>query len=107
MTGRIHTTKNGEVLALHEIDDTHLQNIIENIERKAKKGVIIMRGGGSSPDDIWYDEDHLFGYEVLRMMRYAMYTRERERRKKALRLCKKCGLSSRCHVDKLCRPDYE
>ena len=37
-------------------------------------------GGGSSADDIWYDEDHLYGEEALAKMHYGEYVAEQKRR---------------------------
>lgn len=68
-----HTTKSGEVIELSKISDRHLQNIIAMLERKAADGVTVRYGGGSTADDIWYDEDVLFGDEALDYLHYGEY----------------------------------
>ena len=82
MTKFMHTTKGGQKIPLNKLEDSHLQNIINLIERKAKEGIIVRYGGGSKPDDFWYDEDHLYGEEALNKMHYYEYIEERERRQK-------------------------
>jgi len=80
----MHTTKNGDQIALSKLEDSHLQNIINLMQRKAKEGIIVRYGGGSSADDIWYDEDHLYGEEALAKMHYGEYLAEQKRRRTLL-----------------------
>jgi len=80
----MHTTKNGDQIALSKLEDSHLQNIINLMQRKAKEGIIVRYGGGSSADDIWYDEDHLYGEEALAKMHYGEYAAEQKRRRTML-----------------------
>ena len=76
----MHITKNGDAIALNKLEDSHLQNIIRLLERKAKEGVKVRYGGGSSADDIWYDEDMLYGEEALKHLHYGEYVAEQKRR---------------------------
>jgi len=80
----MHTTKNGDQIALSKLEDSHLQNIINLMQRKAKEGIVVRYGGGSSADDIWYDEDHLYGEEALAKMHYSEYAAEQKRRRTML-----------------------
>ena len=82
----MHTTKNGDQIDLSKLEDSHLQNIINLMQRKAKEGIVVRYGGGSSADDIWYDEDHLYGEEALAKMHYGEYVAEQERRRTPLAL---------------------
>jgi hypothetical protein len=49
-------TKDGKVIELSKLEDSHLLNILKYIERTAKRldGEVIM-GGGHDPDDMWYE----------------------------------------------------
>lgn len=76
----MHVTKNGDAIALSNLEDSHLQNIINLLQRKAKEGVKVRFGGGTSADDIWYDEDMLYGEEALKHLRYGEYVAEQKRR---------------------------
>lgn len=80
----MHTTKNGDQIALSKLEDSHLQNIINLMQRKAKEGIVVRYGGGSSADDIWYDEDHLYGEEALKHLHYGEYVAEQKRRRTML-----------------------
>ena len=75
-----HKTKDGELIELCDLELSHLKNIIKWIERKAKEGTDIMRGGGSSVEDIWCDVDTIYGKEVFERMNYNKYTKELQRR---------------------------
>jgi hypothetical protein len=76
----MHTTKNGDQIALSKLEDSHLQNIINFLQRKAKEGVRVRHGGGTTADDIWYDEDMLYGEEALKHLHYGEYIAEQKRR---------------------------
>ena len=52
------------------------KNIIALIERKSKEGIVIRYSGGATAEDIWYDEDFLFGKEVKKYMNYNKYVNE-------------------------------
>lgn len=73
---KYHITKNGDRILIKDLETQHLENIIKLIERKAEEGLVIRRGGGTTPEDIWYDEDHLFGEEVKEHMNYGAYVAE-------------------------------
>lgn len=71
-----HTDKNGNKTRIQELETSHLKNIIRWIERKAEEGMTIRRGGGSTAEDIWYDEDDIEGDEVLEHLNYDAYKSE-------------------------------
>ncbi|QGH72888.1 MAG: hypothetical protein [Podoviridae sp. ctrTa16] len=76
-----HQTKDGRRILLSDLEDSHLKNIIAMIERKAKEGItIIIAGGGVGADDIWYDEDTIFGKEALERLNYKHYINELKKR---------------------------
>ena len=51
-----HKTKDGTLIELSQLGDYHLMNIIGIHKRKAIEGLVSRRGGGSCPDDFWYEE---------------------------------------------------
>ena len=77
---RVHTTNDGAKIKLCDMTDSHLAATIRLMERKAREGIVVRDGGGSGPDDFWYDEDHLHGKDALEHMGYADYIKERDRR---------------------------
>jgi len=79
----IHTTKSGEEIALEDITDEHLNNIIAYLKHKAQKGILVQHGGGWTfePDTLWYNEEIVYGDEALEYMHYDEYIAEQERRK--------------------------
>ena len=77
---RVHTTKDGTKIKLCDMTDSHLAATIRLMERKAREGIVVIDGGGSGPDDFWYDEDLLHGNDALEHMGYYDYVAERDRR---------------------------
>jgi len=77
---KVHTTKDGTKIKLCDMTDDHLQSTISLFERRAKAGITIRMGGGSCAEDMWYDEDTLYGDEALEQLGYADYVKERNRR---------------------------
>jgi hypothetical protein len=77
---RIHTTKDGTKIKLCDMTDSHLAATIRMMERKASEGITVRMGGGSCPDDFWYDEDRIEGKAALEHMGYDDYVKERDRR---------------------------
>ena len=77
---RIHTTKDGTKIKLRDMTDSHLDATIRLMERKASEGITVCMGGGSCPDEFWYDEERLYGEAALEHMGYADYVKERDRR---------------------------
>ena len=53
-----------------KLELSHLQNIIKWIEKRAKDGWIVRNGGGTCPDDFWYDEEEISGDEVKEYFGY-------------------------------------
>jgi hypothetical protein len=84
MSNFTHTTRDGRKMSLHDMTDRHLSNTIAHIERKAKRGVKLQRGGGdaiSGTDGYWYDEEVVYGDEALKSLGYQHYIAEKSRRK--------------------------
>jgi hypothetical protein len=77
---RIHTTKDGTRIKLCDMTDSHLEATIRLLERKAAEGITICSGGGSCPDEFWYEEERLYGKAALKHMGYFNYVKERDRR---------------------------
>lgn len=77
---KYHTTREGKKIKLKDLDLDHLKNIINYIEKKAEEGVLIRCGGGSTPEDFWYDEDLIIGDEALVYLNYKVYKKELKRR---------------------------
>jgi hypothetical protein len=77
---RVHITKDGTAIKLCDMTDSHLAATIRMMERNAEKGIVVSRGGGSCPEEFWYDEKHLQGEEALEFMGFADYVKERDRR---------------------------
>lgn len=80
---KYHITKDGRKIALTDLSDTHLNNIIAFIERKATTGITVLSGGGWSHEDYWFDEDEIVGDEVLKLFGYNAYIAERNRRRQS------------------------
>jgi len=77
---KFHKTKDGRKIKLADLELSHLKNILKCIERKAKKGLTIRMGGGSTAEDMWYDENTYYGEEAKRQLNYYDYKAELERR---------------------------
>lgn len=75
-----HVTKEGKRISLNKLEDSHLQNIIRLLERKAKEGIVIRSGGGFDALEIWYDEETVYGKEALMHLHYEEYVAEQKRR---------------------------
>lgn len=75
-----HTTRDGQRIPISEMGDRHLLNTIALIERKARKGIVVRYGGGSWPDDYWYDEDHLARESALEYLNHGKYLKEARHR---------------------------
>jgi hypothetical protein len=77
-----HITKEGKKIKLSDLETYHLKNIINWIERKSKEGLKIKYGGGTCADDMYYDEDILYGKKALKQLKYKSYKKELEKRTK-------------------------
>ena len=78
-----HETADGTLIELSKLTDSHLDNIIAMIERKAKEGITISSYGGHGDYlEMWSDIEDLDGDEVLEHFDYAKYKKERKRRRK-------------------------
>jgi hypothetical protein len=82
-TDKHHTTKLGQQIPLEDLTDSHLDNIIRWIERKAQDGMTVTWAmGGPSYEEMWEDTKDIRGDEVLEHLDYAKYVREKKRRTK-------------------------
>lgn len=80
-----HITRDGKIIPLKDITDSHLINIIKHIERKAKEGLCVVSGCyGVDMMDMDYDEEYLTGDRALKAMDYHAYVNELNRRKEKL-----------------------
>ena len=75
-----HKTKDGKIIAISEMEDSHLLNTIALIKRLAKNGLTIRSGGGYSVDEFWYDEYTIWGKEVKEKTNYKAYKKEAKKR---------------------------
>ena len=76
---KVHVTKDGEKIKLCKMTDSHLDATIRLFERRAKEGITV-RTGGSCAEDMFYDEDTLYGEDALEALEYDEYVKERDRR---------------------------
>ena len=77
---KYHKTKDGRKIKLSDLETSHLENIIKWIERKAKEGLTVRMGGGSTAEDMWYDEETYYGEDAKRQLNFSDYKDEFERR---------------------------
>lgn len=75
-----HRTADGTVMDIADMSNSHLLNTIKMLERRAKEGHVVRYGGGTTAEDIWYDEDHLYGREALKALNYDHYIQEAKKR---------------------------
>jgi len=76
-----HKTKDGTVIPISEMTDSHLENTIRFIERRAREGILVEYGGLDGGDgQPWYDTGFLQGEVALRVLGYYDYVEERDRR---------------------------
>lgn len=79
-----HVTRDGEIIPLRDLTDSHLVNIIKHIERKAKEDLYIVSGHyGVDMMDMDFNEEVLYGQNALKAMNYDAYINELNRRKKS------------------------
>ena len=76
-----HITRDGEEIPLNQLETSHLENIIALQKRLAVEGVLYRDGGGTCPDDFWYEEEVFYGEEALEFMKHELYLKELARRK--------------------------
>lgn len=80
MTSPMHTTADHVIMRIADMTDSHLLNTIRLWQRKAKEGLVVMRGGGFDSDEIWFDEDVFYGDDALEELNYGAYVREAKKR---------------------------
>lgn len=70
-------TKDGESIEFSKLENTHLLNILNWIEKKADEGVTLRHGGYAFDiESIWYEEEHLIGEPVLKHFKHNQLLRE-------------------------------
>ena len=80
---KYHITKDNRRIRIKDLETSHLMNIINAIKNKAKHGMIIKRYvAGMDSEDIWYDEDLLYGKAVKRALHFKAYKKELKRRRR-------------------------
>ena len=75
-----HIDAEGNKTELKDLDLTHLVNIIANIERRARHGLVVCSGGGTTAEDMWYDQEIYYGKDVKKLMHYKKYIKELKKR---------------------------
>lgn len=69
----LHRTRDGRTLTIGQMTDEHLLNTLKMQLRRAEAGITVRCGGGSSAEDMWYDEDQYQGREALEHMNFYDY----------------------------------
>jgi len=82
----IHICSDGSKIKLSSMSYMHLINTIGLLGRKAEAGFIIEEGGGTCPDDYWYDRYEIKGQEALEHLGYVHYIEELNNRTKEVKL---------------------
>lgn len=87
----IHTCKDGRQVCLNyhnpygrnipRMEDSHLLNTIKFVQKRAKEGITIRMGGGVDVEDIWYDEETIYGKEAKEKLGLEKYIKEAQNRK--------------------------
>jgi hypothetical protein len=72
----IHKDKTGKETPIKDLGTSHLANIIRYHKRLAREGLTVRYGGGSCAEDMWYDEDTLYGQDALNRLKTAEYIAE-------------------------------
>jgi len=73
---KFHKTKDGKLIKLADLELSHLENILKLIERKAKEGLTVRMGGGSTAEDVWYDDEKYYGEDAKRQLNFYDYKAE-------------------------------
>lgn len=71
-----HEDKHGNRTLIKDLKTDHLRNIVRFNERMSREGITVREGGGSCPDDYWYEEEELFGDEALEHLNHSAYVDE-------------------------------
>lgn len=77
---KIHTTKDGVEIALIDMSNQHLLNVLKFIRKHATEGLLV-QWGCMDWDVVDYDEYLIFGEQVLQELNYYSYLEEFNRRK--------------------------
>ena len=77
-----HVTRDGKIIPLKDITNSHLINIIKYIERRAKEGVCVVSACyGVDMMDMDFIDEVFYGQNALDIMNYDTYVNELNRRK--------------------------
>jgi hypothetical protein len=77
-----HVTRDGEIIPLRNLTDSHLVNIIKYIKRRAKEGICVVSACyGVDMMDMDFIEEVFHGQNALDIMNYDAYINELNRRK--------------------------
>lgn len=77
---KYHITKDNKKILLKDLELSHLLNILKRIEKQAITGLTIRYGGGSTAEDMWYEEEIIYGEKVLNHLQYNDYKEELNKR---------------------------
>lgn len=75
-----HRMIDGQKIEIIDMDDRHLINTMRLIRRRSVEGLVVRRGSIGIDGDMYYDEDHLYGYEALDCLNYENYEIEFKKR---------------------------
>lgn len=79
-----HVTRDGKIIPLKDITNSHLINIIKYIEKRSRDGFYVALTccwNPADPDSMFYEEDYVNGDEALSILNYDAYVNELNRRK--------------------------
>jgi len=79
-----HCMKSGEKIRISKMTTSHLKNTINLIKRKAESG-LTLSFGSCYWGDMYYDEEVIYGDEVLNVLHISRYTEELQKRVKNLK----------------------
>ena len=77
---KYHITKDNRKILLKDLESSHILNILKWIKKQAITGLTIKYGGGSTAEDIWYEEETIYGEKVLNHLHYNDYKTELNKR---------------------------
>lgn len=77
-----HKTKDGKVTLLSQMEINHLKNTIAYMKRRAQEGVLMQYGGDHDADEMWYEEETVYGQKAEDCLKVYEYERELNLRKR-------------------------
>ncbi len=79
MKPAIHKMRDGSTIPISQMTDSHLENTMMMLRRISIRGLTLRQGGGCFSEDMWYDQEILFGKEALSALGYKHYLNEWEK----------------------------